>query len=233
VTQESQTIITLNGQTLVPLPSGALWWPAQETLIFADLHLEKGSALARHGSLLPPYDSAETLQRVEREMLAHKPARVIALGDSFHDQAGPDRLPERERDQLSRLTASTDWIWIEGNHDPAPHGPWGGSVAPEITLGALVFRHDAEPDRAAGEVSGHYHPKAAVMTRSRRFSARCFVTDGRRLIAPAFGAYAGGLDVFDEAISGLLERDFWAYLMAPARVLAVPRHRLVRGRLSP
>lgn len=226
----TQVEFELNGQTLVPLRSGALWWPARSTLIVADLHLEKGSAFAAKGSMLPPYDSAETLARLGREMRVLQPARVIALGDSFHDHAGPHRLADRDAEELTRLVAATDWVWIAGNHDPSPHGPWGGSVAPEITIGALVFRHDADERQVAGEVSGHYHPKAAVMTRTRRYTARCFVTDGRRLIIPAFGTYAGGLDVFDEAIRRLLDRDFWAYLVAPSRILAVPRHRLVPGR---
>lgn len=222
--------VIVNGQKLTTLPSGALWWQDREILIVADLHLEKGSSLARHGSMLPPYDSADTLHRLAAEMSRVKPRQVIALGDSFHDHDGPARLSAPDKGTLGELVGSTDWLWITGNHDPAPHGPWGGSIVEEIVIGGLAFRHNAEDGNGVGEISGHFHPKAAVMTRTRRYTARCFVSDGRRLIVPAFGSYTGGLDVFDPAITRLLAPDFWAYLTAPGRVLAVPRHRLVPAR---
>ena len=69
--------------------------------------------------------------------------------------------------------------------------------------GPLVLRHEAVAASPDGELSGHFHPKAAIRTRARRVSARCFVTDGRRLILPSFGAYTGGLCVTDPAIAGL------------------------------
>ena len=71
------------------------------------------------------------------------------------------------------------------------------------------------------------HPKAAVSVRGRRLSGRCFVTDGSRLILPSFGAYTGGLDVWDPAIAGLLRRPFTAHLLGRGRI-----HALSGGRLS-
>jgi hypothetical protein len=76
---------------------------------------------------------------------------------------------------------------------------------------------------APGEISGHYHPKAAVKLRARRFTGRCFVTDGRRLILPAFGAYAGGLDVLDPAVSALFPRGFQVHLLGPGNVYRFPK----------
>lgn len=218
--------LAVNGAELIARPSGALWWPLRKILVVADLHLEKASAFARTGRMLPPYDSAETLLRLSAEITALKPKQVIALGDSFHDRHGPARLPSPCVNHLTDLVRDRDWLWIAGNHDPAPQGPWGGSVAEQAIIGPLVFRHDATPGSACGEVSGHYHPKAAIRMRGQRYSARCFASDARRLILPAFGAFTGGLDVLDPTIAGLFGAEFWAYLTAPDRVLAVPRHRL-------
>lgn len=223
-----QLPVTVNGVPLVADLAGVLWWPERRTMVVGDLHLEKGSAQARRGRFLPPYDSRATLQRLGRAIGRLAPARVICLGDSFHDRGAAARLSEADGERLAALIDGREWIWIAGNHDPVPPAAWGGRVADEVVLGALVFRHEALTDAgvAAGEVSGHYHPKAAVRTRSRRISAPCFATDGRRLILPAFGAYAGGLNVLNPAISGLLDRRFSAVLLGRERLYVFPRDRL-------
>ncbi len=219
--------LRLNGADLLADRSGALFWPARKTLIVADLHLEKGSAFAERGQLLPPYDTAATLERLEDVVTRHRPERVIALGDSFHDKRAAARLAPRDGDRLRTLTAALDWTWVCGNHDPAPPEDWGGTAVDEVVAGPLQFRHEAEAGRpAAGEVSGHFHPKAAVRLRVKRVTGRCFVTDGRRLILPAFGAYAGGLDVLDPAIAGLLVRQFQVYLLGRDGLFPFPKSAL-------
>ena len=214
----------LHGAGLLADASGALYWPGAETLVVADLHLEKGSAFAVNGTPLPPYDSRETLRRLIAVLRRRRPRRVICLGDSFHDSDGAGRLAGDEIETLRELTAAHEWIWITGNHDPAPPAGLGGIAAPEFRNGNLVFRHEAAR-KAEGEISGHYHPKAAVSVRNRRVGGRCFVTDGRRLILPAFGAYAGGLDVRDPAIERLLGPAYSVFILGKARVHAFQRVR--------
>ncbi|WP_422366049.1 ligase-associated DNA damage response endonuclease PdeM [Pelagibius sp.] len=218
--------LSVNGVPLIADLSGALWWPERRLAVVADLHFEKGSAFAARGQFLPPYDTAATLDKLETLLAQHDVKRLICLGDSFHDQEAADRLPEQIAVRLQALTARCDWIWIAGNHDPAPPQHLGGSIAAEWTEGALVFRHEAEPEAGAGEVSGHFHPKAAVRVRNKRISAPCFVTDGRRLILPAFGAYTGGLNVLDPAIAGLLQKRFQVTLLGRRQVFAFPRDAL-------
>lgn len=222
----STTVI--NGAELVADASGALYWPAQATLVVADLHLEKGSGFAqRHGTLLPPYDSPETLRALARAIDRYAPARVLCLGDSFHDRAAAGRLAPEDADALRTLVQRIDWVWIAGNHDPAPPEHLGGQVLPAVAIGPLVFRHEAEPGVRPGEISGHFHPKASVATRGRRVSARCFVEDGKRMILPAFGAYAGGLDVRDPAIRRHFGRSFVAHVIGRDRV-----HRFASAQLA-
>ncbi|MFV3127944.1 ligase-associated DNA damage response endonuclease PdeM [Niveispirillum sp. KHB5.9] len=221
--------ILLNGATLKADPAGALFWPTRGWLLVADLHLEKGSAFARHGQFLPPYDTAATLARLEALCAAWKPTRVICLGDSFHDRDAAGRVSDADGRHIAALTAAHDWVWIAGNHDPAPPPGWGGTVVPdELREGPLVLRHEAatSPTQAAGEISGHYHPKAATVVRGKWISARCFAGDGRRMILPAFGAYAGGLNVLDPAISGLLHRPFQAWMLGTGRLFPLPSTRL-------
>ena len=205
--------------------NGALFWPDEATLVVADLHLEKGSSYASRGrpQFLPPYDTSVTIGRLEQLLKRHNPRRVICLGDSTHDSGAADRMDGVDADRIGTMTAGRDWIWITGNHDPEPPSDWGGSVLREVSIGNVTFRHQAgaaAPDTDSGEISGHFHPTASVRTRAARISARCFALDGRRLLLPAFGAYAGGLNVLDPAIARLFDLAFDVVMLGRRRLFA-------------
>jgi DNA ligase-associated metallophosphoesterase len=215
--------IAVNGESLLLDTSGAAFARAHSTLIFADLHFEKGSSYARGRQFLPPYDTANTLLRMMQVIARHNPARVIALGDSFHDAGAGERLDPVQRDQLQALGRAVRFTWITGNHDPKPPAWLGGEVAETLRLGGLLLRHDPLDAFEPGEVAGHLHPCARVSKWGRSVRRRCFVSDGLRLILPSFGAYTGGLDVGDEAIASLFAGAFHAYMLGSERVYAIPR----------
>lgn len=177
--------------------AGALFWQEQSVLVVSDLHLEKGSSFAARGVLLPPYDTVATLSRLAAVIARHDPRTIIALGDSFHDRDAHERLLQPDREALGAMQVRRDWIWISGNHDPHLPPDLGGTVASEVAIGPIVFRH--EPTGAVGEIAGHLHPKARVPTRGRSIERRCFASDGERAVMPAFGAYTGGLSIRDVA----------------------------------
>ncbi|MGF7177026.1 ligase-associated DNA damage response endonuclease PdeM [Azospirillum doebereinerae] len=228
-TDDSRAALTLCGAALVADASGALLWPAEGVLAVADLHLEKGSAFAARGRMLPPYDTRATLDRLAALIERETPARVLCLGDSFHDRRAAERMAPGDVERLRGLTAAVaEWVWITGNHDPEPPQGLGGRAVAECRLGPLVFRHEAQPG-AVGELSGHLHPAAALVLAGRqRVRDRCFATDGAKLILPAFGSFTGGLNVLNPAISGLLAPRFEALLTTRGRI-----HRFPCERLSP
>jgi uncharacterized protein len=216
----------LSAVTLVADPAGAMYWPEEKLLVVADLHLEKGSAFAARGVLLPPYDTATTLARLARLIERYAPRLVVALGDSFHDGGGPARMTEISRAALTVLQRGRDWLWIAGNHDPDPAENIGGRFADAVALGALTFRHEPSARRSDGEIAGHLHPQARVSRRGRAVSRRCFASDGHRVVMPAFGAYAGGLNVRDRAILSLFGTlSFTAHMLGTDRLYAVPAAR--------
>ncbi|MBL8659941.1 MAG: ligase-associated DNA damage response endonuclease PdeM [Rhodospirillales bacterium] len=221
----SQTSFPFSGTEVIACLSGALVLPTLGALVVADLHLEKGSRAAGRGRLLPPYDSRATLAALSDAVARHAPRCVVCLGDSFDDRAGGSRLSDADAAQLRALMAGREWVWIAGNHDPLPPAV-GGDWVDELAIGPFALRHIAASGPAAGEISGHYHPKAAVVVAGRRLSMRCFVSDGRRLILPAFGAYAGGLDVFSPAFAAVMTGDFTAWLLGRAQIHACPARRL-------
>lgn len=223
----------VNGVRLQPDVSGGLWWAERSLFVVADLHLEKGSAYAAKGSLLPPYDSRATVAALAEALGRLQPETVICLGDSFHDRHAAGRLDPEARAALVALAAGRQWIWVAGNHDPLPPADLEGTCVEEIAVGPVVFRHEPAGRTAAGEICGHFHPCATVRVRGRGLRRRCFVTDGRLAVMPAFGAYAGGLDVFEPALAGLFPGGFETWVVGRDRVRPVkPGHLSVPARLA-
>jgi hypothetical protein len=219
--------IHMGGERLMLDPAGVLFWPSRRLLCASDLHLEKGSHFAAAGrGFVPPYDTRETLQRLRLALARWRPARLLLLGDSFHDARGALRLGAEDAAMLRRLLDGLEVVWVLGNHDPEPPQGVPGSWAVEWRDGAFAFRHKALASTAPGvEVSGHFHPKATVPTRAGGVTRPCFVADAHRLLMPAFGAYTGGLDAGDPAVAGLFPRGARLFLLGRDRLFSVPVRR--------
>ncbi len=203
-------------QTFEVAGDAALHWPDQQALLVADLHLEKASAYASGGQMLPPYDSLSTLHELEKLANISGAAAIICLGDNFHDDDGEQRLGGEASALLRDLTSRFDWTWITGNHDPHLSGRWGGVSVIERRIGDIVLRHEADPADPTPEISGHFHPKYRALMRKRMVSRRCFVQTPNKIIMPAFGALTGGMDANDMAIRqacGLTKMDSMAALV--------------------
>ncbi len=204
--------VRLGDIEFLPCLSGALYVPDYDTLLIADLHLEKGSSRAHLGQLLPPYDTRAGLLALQAAIARWAPATVMLLGDSFHDSKGPDRMATADRALLEQLASRADFIWLSGNHDPALPAHLPGSMSVEIALGGVTLRH--EPGTGAvNEIAGHLHPVAAIRRRGRRVRTKCFVISPARIILPAFGAYTGGLDVRHEVFRPLLAGEAFRVIM--------------------
>lgn len=213
---------SFSGHDLTALPQGALFWPARRALLVADLHLEKASWFAKSGQMLPPYDSIATLADLTAIVAATDAAEIWCLGDSFHDQAGCDRLPAEARALLTALTQRTRWTWITGNHDPGIADHCGGEIVEEAEVDGLLFRHEADPGESRPELSGHFHPKLRIHLRGRLVSRRCFVATERKLILPAFGALTGGLDAHHPEIVRAVGEGAEALVPVQDRLLRFP-----------
>lgn len=223
-----QPIIQFAGQIFEPMPSGALFWRAQSTLLVADLHFEKMASFARRGQMLPPYDTALTLARLDDDLERTTAQKLIALGDSFHRDEAVLGLQSHDRVRLEQLMVRAAWTWISGNHDPAPHA-LGGACVSEISLAGITLCH--EPHRAASpHIAGHLHPAARISINGRSTRAACFVADDNLMILPAYGSSTGSLNILGPAFSGLLRFDQLQVTMAGRdRVYPVSPARLIGG----
>ncbi len=221
--------LSFAGEEFALTTGRALYWPRERALLVADLHLEKASFYARHGQMLPPYDSRETLERLALAIRETGARRVFTLGDNFHDSAGAERLEPHAAGMLAALTRATDWVWITGNHDAAMEARAGGELAVELEVAGFVLRHQAKAGEMRPELSGHYHPRLQVTVRERHIRRPCAVVSagaegGGRMILPAFGALTGGMDAADPAILTAMQpaRAIDAVLPAKGRLATFP-----------
>lgn len=215
--------LSFAGHDFDALPQGALYWPMRRALLVADLHFEKASWFARGGQMLPPYDSMATLSDLAAIVAALDPVEIWCLGDSFHDNAGCDRLGDEAQTRLRALTAATRWTWITGNHDFRARADLvdrcGGAVVDEALVDGLLLRHEADPAETRPELSGHFHPKLRVRLRGRSVSRRCFVASATKLVLPAFGSLTGGLDAAHPEIVRAVGREAEALVPVENRLL--------------
>ncbi len=207
--------------------TGALWLAAARALVVADLHFEKGSAYAARGQMLPPYDTGETLRRLAAEVEALSPALIVFLGDSFHDGDGELRMAGPYIQALIALARGRSLVWVVGNHDADGPRALPGEVVEMARLEGLTLRHEPRAGPQANEAAGHLHPCARVSGPGRSVRRACFVTDGARIVLPAFGAYAGGLNVRDRAFSSLFTAPPLAVALGPSHAQPIGWRRLV------
>lgn len=218
--------ILVHGVAAVCDPLGGLYLPESGTLVVSDLHLEKGAAFARRGMMLPPYDTIATLNILAAVISRYDPKVVVSLGDNFHDRKGSQYLPADLRAMIGSMARGRDWIWINGNHDPDGTTDLPGVCTDEFVHAGLVFRHEpsliSSQGRARGEIAGHLHPSATVRRRAKYVRRPCFATDGTRLLMPAFGVLAGGLDLNHKAMHGIFDRTaLVAHLLGRDRIYSV------------
>jgi len=189
------------GKSFIAHHTGALYWPAEETMVVSDLCLDKGSYLAEDDAVLPPYDTLSVFEKLEEALARYDPARVIALGESFsRDRSYQRRLSIHDIDWLVDLMDGRDWYWVCDENDPAVPEKVGGTVCPNVSLASLRFRHNPVRAPITHEVSGSMHPVATFKQYDRTTRARCFVSNGMRMVLPSIGHYGPGTNV--------LERDF-------------------------
>jgi metallophosphoesterase superfamily enzyme len=153
--------------------------------------------------MLPPYDTRETLTRLAEVIDRYEPDRVIALGDSFHDTGAAERMSGTDLEILRLLQEDREWIWLTAIMTP---------TSPMCSAGASA--RSSESPASSCATSRHLAasrtrspatciPAARISVHGYIIRRPCFVANGRRLVMPAFGAFAGGLNVLDEAFHPL------------------------------
>lgn len=185
------------GEPLLLTGERALVWPAERTVLVADVHLGKEAVFRRHGLAIPDGPTERSLSRLSRLVREHGCERIVVLGDFMHaaPHAG-DTWP----DTVSRWLDAHSQVAVEivaGNHDRKTGRTrldsrlrWHlGSLA----AGPFELRH--EPRAAVGPefaISGHLHPVFRARIGAERLRTPVFWQRPHSAILPAFGQFTGG-----------------------------------------
>jgi uncharacterized protein len=222
--------ILLSGKSFVADPTGALFWPAENTLIVADLRLSKCSYLEGEDVVLPPYDTASSFEKLEEALDRYDPFRVIALGDSFATSACA--LSPHQVHWLQDMMEGREWYWVSSNPGELPEGVEGAAV-PHMMLGGVKFR--GEPVRApvANEIAGGLHPVAQISQYGYPARGRCFLSNGMRMVLPSLGNYSHGTNVLSADLDPLLGHGgLFVWFISQGRVNAVASPQLMEDRAA-
>ena len=224
--------VLVGGKSLIADPTGALFWPAENTLIVADLQLSTCSYLEGDNVLLPPYDTASAFEKLEEALDRYDPERVIALGNSFAGFA-QEGLSAHQSDWLQDMVEGREWYWVVANDRGAPPETIGGTVVPQMMLGGIKFRAEAVRAPVANEIAGGFHPVAQVSQYGHPVRGRCFVANGMRMILPSMGNYSPGINVLSSAFDPLLgQGGLFVWFICQDRVIPVAPPQLIEDRAA-
>jgi DNA ligase-associated metallophosphoesterase len=184
--------IDLKGEEVQLLPQKALWWPAQNTLVVADVHWAKTGHFRKHGIAVPASATVRDGQRLAALIAMTGAGRLIFAGDLFHSRHN------KEVDDFGHWRASHSDLQIDlvlGNHDILPaaaYDQWNLTVYREqLVLEPFCIAHD-HLDSAQFVLHGHIHPGIRLYGTGRQSLAlSCFAQDSKRMILPAFGDFTG------------------------------------------
>jgi len=186
----------------------AVFVPAAETLVIADIHLGKAAASSVDA---PIDDGADIRERLESVLAATEPSTVVVAGDLLHSFS---RLPHSVERDLDRLLETVDAVGAKlvvtpGNHDTLLETVFDGETTLEYELAdgetVVCHGHDRPETTADRYIVGHDHPALSIEGRKRP----CVlygpnVYDGADvLVLPAFTRLAAGA-----TINQMAGRDF-------------------------
>ena len=192
----SGAIIQVAGETLMLLPEKAVYWPAQDMLIIADIHFGKAAAFRSLGVPVPKGTTSENLAGLDALVAAYGARKVVFLGDFLHARAAHASstqlamLAWRQRHLNLALTL------VRGNHDLHAGDP-AAALGIELVdephaIGPFAFCHHPGVDAPGYGLAGHVHPVYVLATRFDALRLPCFVVGEQGLILPSFGSFTGG-----------------------------------------
>lgn len=188
--------VELAGERLLLLPQRAIYWPAQRTLLAADVHLGKAATFRAAGIPAPEAVTGATLQRLAGLLARTRANRLLILGDLVHAASG---LTETVRDAVAHWRQSLsgiEMVLVTGNHDRRAGGlpaDWHVADAGErFDLSPFALLH--HPGRVAGRyvLAGHLHPGVRLRGfGGERLKLPCFWLSNEQGVLPAFGDFTG------------------------------------------
>jgi DNA ligase-associated metallophosphoesterase len=215
--------IGVAGERLVMLPQRALFWPAQQMLVIADIHFGKAASFRAGGIPVPRGTTTENLHALDALVDACQATHVLFLGDFLH---------ARHAHAAATIAAMTAWrtqrsslqlTLVRGNHDRHAGDP-PSSLRIEVVdepwqIGSLLFAHHPQSHPKGYVLAGHVHPVYRLATRGDALRLPCFLFGADSGMLPSFGSFTGGHPVVPEAGDRLFVTTDDSVMEVPVRVL--------------
>ena len=187
------TNIVLRGEELSLLPEKAIYWPKEQLLLIADLHLGKVEHFRKAGIAVPAEAGEANYHVLQELILEHSPKRVIFLGDLFHSNYNYDW------ELFSDFLESHDNVsfeLIKGNHDILHKSQYDRVDMiihqESLIVGPFLFTHDPVIPEEHYNLCGHIHPCYKMKGKSRQYlRLPCFYFGQQGGILPALGSFTG------------------------------------------
>jgi len=183
--------ITIQNQTFILHPSGALFWETRKLLLISDVHLGKVSHFRKHGVAIPNNVVSENFKRLTDIVGNFKPEKIIFLGDLFHSSKN------KEWDLFEKWVecCTNTIILIAGNHDIIDKKHYlelDIDVVEFLEIDDFLLTHHPTLKEGFFNFSGHIHP--GIMLRgfgAQSLKLPCFFQKENQMILAAFGEFTG------------------------------------------
>ena len=188
--------VEVAGEKLLLLPEKAVYWPAREMLIIADIHFGKAASFRALGIPVPRGTTTENLLGLDALIERHGARHVVFLGDFLHARAA--HASSTQQAMLAWRQSRPDLLLtlVRGNHDKHagdPAATLGIALVDEPhRIGPFDFCHHPDLDSGGYALAGHVHPAWVLATRFDALRLPCFVLGRSRMILPSFGSFTGG-----------------------------------------
>jgi len=192
--------VQLAGEELWLLADKAIWWPAQQALLIADIHIGKAATYRQLGQPVPHGTTASNLQRLDQLLQRFPCQRLIFLGDFLHAAAAKTPATLEALDTWRRTHPALPITLIRGNHDRRAGDPpetMNIEVLSEpLLLGPYALQHEPHPHPSHHVLAGHLHPAYRLYGRGRQsLRLPCFILGHQRSLLPSFGSFTGAMTV--------------------------------------
>jgi len=185
-------LIQIRREKLQLLAEKAIYWPAEKTLIIADLHLGKAMHYRRAGIAVPGGVEQLNLQRFEDLIIRTRPKDVLLLGDLFHSDLNSSWQGFVE---LRAKYGTMKFTLVTGNHDVLELVHYSDAdiqLMPTLDRGPFHFTHHPSEHPSLYNLAGHIHPGIRMVGKAKQtIQLPCFFFGKDAGILPAFGGFTG------------------------------------------
>lgn len=198
-----------------------------KVLLLADMHLGIEASLELDGLQLPRVQGGTMKQRVSAAVEAHRPERIVVLGDLKHEfSRNSDQEWSEVRSMLEHLRSLAQVTVVRGNHDnflANITSRLGVETVDELLVDGYHLSHGHLVAKGRPLVQGHEHPSVRLFDGVGgyiKLPAFLSFPQEQVLVLPAFSPLAAGNDISNMSAQDMLSPGLTGTRLEEAEVFA-------------